>query len=103
MFRLGRTRLGLSVNRGWVTAVLVEEKKGTILLKGCGKKELEDQSGAEQVFKEMFLALDVKEKDLGVALPDPLATVSFVELPSTAGGHKETEQMIRWRLKSKVP
>lgn len=120
MFRLGRTRLGLSVNRGWVTVVLVEEKKGTILLKGCEKrplvgpweesgeelarkKELEDQFGAEQVFKEMFLALDVKEKDLGVALPDPLATVSFVELPSTAGGHKETEQMIRWRLKNKVP
>lgn len=120
MLHLGRRRLGLSIDRGWVTAVLVEEKKGTILLKGCEKRPLtavwkkpEDelvrkeepggQIGLEQTLREMFVTLEVKEKALGVALPDPLATVSFVDIPGTAGGHKETEQMIRWRLKNKVP
>lgn len=118
MFSLSKRRVGLAIERSSITLVKLEGRRGRFVLKGCERRPfsftLEGESEQEakalahgdlltEVMGEMFQTLNVKGAEVGLALPDPMVHLSFVELKGGKRTKGDEEQQIRFRLRKALP
>ena len=105
-----RRKIGLSIDRGLATALELEEKRGGVIVKNFQRRDLppaweEEASLGGEIVKAALkdILAQFQGIDVRLALADPMANLSLLELKGLPSGKRETERLIRWRLKGSLP
>ena len=114
---LRRTYLGLEIRREGLRAVAVQRRGRGIALLGGQTLELSEgvlctvaqepnilkPDAFIQALHEVLLPLARREERIAVALPDAAGHVFLLDIETPFKTRSEGEEMVRWRLKEKLP